>query len=251
MGFIRSGLLVIVSLLLLISLILTSSFLFLSISLSYENINNSFNTQLTDEFLDSAYGKNFDVVYNMSFNKCLTNNTHVYALDYESFSLDIPCEVIVSGQNATLSYGVEKMIEGFYYKEYSCSFWECLNENPLIIASAHSKDYFQSKFYLFGVVSLILAGLLFLLVEKKNNFLIVLGLLVFLTSLPFMKVSSFFSMFSSEIGDWFASVFSNSSSFFWFAFISGIILIAIGFILKFYGFGVSLGKFFGSSEKDK
>ena len=83
------------------------------------------------------------------------------------------------------------------------------------------------------MISLILAALIFLIVEQKQNFPIVLGLVVLISSLPFMRADSFVSFLAVDLSGFIIPFLGNIRNVFWFSLIVGFLFIASGIAWRF------------------
>lgn len=242
MGLIRGGLFYIVCVLLVVSLILAGVFITISKSLSYENLK----TELTKISLEKSSEFDINSAFPEMQAKCLNNSGGGVSFSENSgFNINIPCTVVSQGSEAVLSYAVDSIIGDMYYKEYDCGFFNCFKqgEPPIFLISQHSHDYFKSKFYLMLLTSLVLIILLFFLVENKPNFPITTGIVLIISSLPFMKLDFFSKFFIDASYLYFLSiVLSNTRFIFLIYLISGIALVGVGIGLHFYLFGESIAE---------
>jgi hypothetical protein len=167
--------------------------------------------------------------------------------------INLSCEKVILGQEQFKELLTESVIENVYYHDYDCDFWKCLSKtgSPFFFISNQAREYWHSKFYLFLMISLILAGLLFFITDHKTSFPIVLGTIIVLSSLPLIKLADIllliFSPFLKGL-DFFNLVdantilsiikifFTQSFFIFWFMISLGIILILFGFVWKFWNF---------------
>ncbi|MEK6906471.1 MAG: hypothetical protein AABW81_02525 [Nanoarchaeota archaeon] len=110
-----------------------------------------------------------------------------------------------------------------------------------------------NKLFISFFVSIILVVLMFFLIEDKTSFPLVIGALLVVSSLPFMKINAFFSFFDSSITDFITIFFSKSYTVFLISFILGILILGVGIALKLFGIGLKLNEYFSknTSLKDK
>lgn len=253
MGLIRSTLLVIVSVLFLLSLIATGSFLTLSSSLEYSNIQN----QLLPVVKEMANGelqltKGINDNYGEMVEQCLNTSEVVLGNGTESFI--IPCSVVINGSEAVTDKILKDMMKNIYYREYDCNFFDCNSEGnvPFFVVSEHSKDYFSSKFRSLLFLSLILFGLIFLLVEVRSNSFILAGGLMVFSSLVFYKLEGIIGFFAKiELLKFFTFLFTESLYVFTKFLIFGIVLIVFGFIWKTFSLGFKIKSFFDKFKSPK
>jgi hypothetical protein len=85
------------------------------------------------------------------------------------------------------------------------------------------------------MISLVFILLLFLALEDRVNLPIVLGPLIILSALPFLKIQSVLSRFLDEMIVLISNIFlSQSTKVFWIMFVLGIVLLIGGIIFKVY-----------------
>lgn len=238
MGFIRGGLLIIISILLLISFLAGNLFLTMSLSLRYENVQ----PELVSAVEDMAMGefnltKQIRENYGVMQSYCEDNSEYVFS--YEGQTIIISCDTILQGPEAVINQGIEDIIEQIYYGEYDCGFWDCLEENPFFLISEKSHDYWQGKFYFALISALILIALSFFLSQHKQNWPILVGSLLVVSSLPFMKLKFFFSFLDETYLQFLTIFISKAPIVFLGAFILGLVLLGTGIVLHF----VNLGNF--------
>jgi hypothetical protein len=252
MGFIRGGLLVIVCVTLFISLFVGGILLTLSSSLKYENVQPEL-VFLLGGVVDEQL--NIDDKLNeflpMIELYCQTNSQ--YAFSYGENTFMIPCEVMMQGSDAVVELVVNSFVDQYYYAEYDCNFWDCLGEEeiPLFLVSGKARDYWQSKFYLALILSIVLAVLVFLLVQKKTNFFFLAGGLTIVSALPLLwlgKIVSLFPSSSDEAGQYISSIilifFNQSRSVFVKIIIIGGVFVITGIVLKLFHVGFAISNFF-------
>lgn len=255
MGIIRGGLVVIASVLLFVLFVAGNLFLTFGLSLDFETVKPEIAAVVT-EMAEDQFGlsEKINEVYPMMVLYCENNSEFVFSEAGETFV--IPCSVILESPEAIIEHGTKSMIEEVYYDEYDCSFLECLTETgePFFLISKKAQEYFLNKFYLVLAISIVLIGLMILLVEKKSNLPILIGILLSVSSLIFVKLDSLFS-FSSENSylQFFTIFFTKSTEVFIYSFLIGLSIFIIGIILKLFtvGFKISdlIEKF--KSKKDK
>ena len=250
MGFIRSILLIGVSILLFLSLFIGNIFLTLSWSLEYETVKPQMISLVEDlannEGLFESVNKNF---YSMT-TYCQNNSEYVFA--QEGYTFVIPCENILLGPEEVIKYSIANLVTQMYYEEYDCNFWECvkLADKPFVLVSEKAKDYWKSKFYLILMITIGLIILSFLLTEQKSNFMIILGGLIIFSSLPFMKINSLLSLISPEsIMNFLPIFFIRSYNVFLIMFIIGLSVLILGIGLKFINIGFKLTNFFSKIQE--
>ncbi len=262
MGLIRGAFLIFVCILLFISLFLTGFFATLNFSLEYDSAKlqvDSVVKQVVDEKVDKTLVNYYE---NILEAHCNTNSEYVFRDKETAHTFIIPCEVISQGPEKIIESQAESLFEESYYQKYECDFWKCFKElnNPLFLVSEHAKDYWKSKYYSFLFVSILLAGLVFLLVERKTNFPVLTGILLILAFLPVSVLDSIgkivFKLVLSSVKNAVSSLGSVDLSSLVLVFVSrandvfltgliiGLVLIAFGIFLKLLNVGFKIGHFF-------
>lgn len=249
MGFFRGGLLFFFCILLFISLLAANSFLTLSTSLKYENIQKEIPplvNELSDEknnFFESMGMEDFkfDQATNQTqeaMRRYCQNNTE-YAFTFDRYAVSIPCSSLEAGNEAILNEIIKDIVTQTYYQEYDCGFWSCLvqDEAPFFLVSEQAKDYWKGKFYLFLIISLVLVGLIFFLIENKLNWPVLVGSVLIISAIPLLKIKGILAFFIPEsfraLSIFLNIFFSKAELVFWIVFILGLILIGIGLGLRF------------------
>lgn len=260
MGFIRGALLFLVGILLFVSLLAGNTLLTLGMSLSYENVNNELSFLLTDIILGEYDNGLDDTEINLtgrvdegfSFMEeyCEDNTEFVYAEG--DYSFEVPCDVVEQGPEQIINQSISSAVDEVYYKEYDCGFWDCFEEEglPFFLVSEKAKEYWIGKFYLALLVSIILAVCVFFLVENKRNFPIVLGVLMIVPALPFMKLNSFVGVFGGKFIRFVSVFISEARTIFLIFFLSGLILIGLGVVLHFVKAGFSLAEWIKNRQQN-
>jgi hypothetical protein len=244
MGLIRSGIVVLFSALLFLSLFLGNTFLTLSWSLEYETVQPHL-TNLTENTIKDL-GIEKTITDNYEIMELYCENEEIYNLENE-INIEIPCSTIVQGPQQTIEYGIQKSIEKIYYQEYDCEFWDCIKTTDSIFAlvSETAKDYWNSKFYLTLITSIILFTLLIIFIESKKSALTITGALMIMASLPFRKTNWLISTLSEgKLTEIISLFFTRSYNVFLTMLIIGSIILLIGLAFEFFNIGVKITKVF-------
>ncbi len=185
---------------------------------------------------------------------CSEKEEYVLELDeefLESSEVTIDCNR-TDNASEIISSGIENLVEDAYYKEYECEgVTDCFKDGEfLALASEQSKEDFESKFYwLLGLNLILIASLLFL-VENKTNHPILIGSLVLVAALPFAKLESLVNwIIQWEFLQFLGFFFTSAYSIFWTGLVIGLILIAIGIVLKVFNLGFKINEFFDKFKK--
>lgn len=238
MGAIRVTLLIFLSILFFVLILIGGMIFTIASSLQYDNIKKEIALvigNVSEEFglkLDEKLNETLPLIERY----CQENSEYVFS--YADYTITIPCEILNDGPEAIIDYGIDNAIRQVYYKEYECNFWACFQEGelPLFLISEKAHNYWNNKFYLVLMVSVILIVLMFFLVEKKTNLPIIVGSLMIVVSVIILKIGNIISIFLSQTFLKFLTIFFTISySVFLKFLISGIVLIAIGILLKIFG----------------
>src|SRR3990172_13119636 len=162
MGFIRGGLFVIVSVLFFISLLVMNSIMVVSFYIDYNNIKADLIPVVKETLKE-----NINISEAIETDKypeiqkyCKTISPDMnYTFNVENYSFTVSCSSLSNGTEGVINSAVDGFVYEQYYKEYNCDFWDCFDGNlPLFVVSQHSKDYWQGKFYISLLVSLVQIG---------------------------------------------------------------------------------------------
>jgi len=248
MGFIRHTLLVFVSVVLFIAFLTGSLFLTFSLSLDYEHVKPELRKVVldlanTEAELDSAVNERLEFMTTY----CGNESEYVFFLGGSTYVID--CDVVPNGISSIIESGLDNFIDKIYYDDYSnCGFWKCIqNENPFVLFSMQAQDYWTGKFYLMLTIAIVLLVIMFLLVERKPNMLILSGALLTGSSLLFRKVGSLLGFIDDSVLDFVTIFFSRGTAVFLITIIVGIMAIGLGILWKILRWGEGKKKF---SKKD-
>ncbi|MCW8965177.1 MAG: hypothetical protein OQK82_00610 [Candidatus Pacearchaeota archaeon] len=255
MGFIRGGLFVVASVLLFLSLFFCGMFYMISLSLDYDNLQNTL-VNLSDEMArDTGVYDEFVNGFSIMEIACENTNSYQFQVSYGVF--EIPCEVVGEGADSSYYFALGEYVMSDYYKEHDCSFFGCLwdSKNLNFLLSEQTYEYSWSKVNYLMFVSFILIIALFLLSEKRSNIPIVVGAFLVVLSLLFMKVDSFLYFVEDNIILSFISVFMTQAYnvFLRFMFL-GVFTLVIAIVWKLFLIGFKVKKvidWFKEKTKEK
>ncbi len=253
MGFIRGVLAVFVSIVLLLVFFAGNVFLTLTLSLKYDNVHDTIKP-IIEETLEEELG--IDLVQEINNEmSALEINCENYQEDYVfgegDYTITLSCESLSQGADAVVDSGIDSLIEQIYYKEHTCDFWKCLDEegNPLFLISDYARNYWKSKFYMALIASLVLIGVLFLLFKRKHNTFAIPGILLIASAIPFLKIGTIISVLGDRIIIEILSIFfSKAHSVFRISFFTGLGLLAAGFLFRLSMIGFKFSEFFHREE---
>ncbi|MBU4308570.1 MAG: hypothetical protein KJ566_02145 [Nanoarchaeota archaeon] len=252
MGFIRGSLLVLVSFLLFLTFLISNVLLTATLTVDYENLQEDIVPVLVDVVEDQV---NFSetLVEGRNFVEEYCNQNSKIVLGEGDFSLEIPCQNTSGGFDSALEQGISDAVDEIYYEEYDCEFWDCLKQgDPLFLVSEKTHDYLKSKFLQSFLVIGVLLILIFLLVVKKSNTLILAGSLLIGSSIPFLglqKLTEF--LLTKDILKFIGILFSKVNLVFWISFITGIVLLAVGISFRIFGIGLRITEKFSQKKQEE
>lgn len=268
MGLIRGILVVLICVVFFVSLLTAGIFVTLSSSLSYENVQpemTSIVTKVIQEQIGESNIVNTLLPYLGEY--CQTNSE--ITEKFGGYTFVYPCDIVEQGQTKIISYSIEYLVEDFYYREYTCKFWSCLDESeiPLFLVSDYAKSYWRGWFLKSFLISLILAAGIVLLSRRKSRGFVVAGAIVLVSSfvvLQLNRIGSFvarmilspLSSVSSKtsqsiLSDVVGLFFSSSKAIFVWMIAVGFILIGIGIFLRLFRIGFKISNFFRRMEDNK
>lgn len=253
MGLIRGGLLTLVSILLFLSLFATNTFLTMSMSLNHNVVKPEL-ISVVNSILINQTNVADDINKNIGWMQlyCKNNSVFTKKISDPEFVFEIPCEVVENGSEAIINYAVNDIVETNYYKKYDCKFWQCEYNPPFYLFSEKAYNYWKGWFYWSLFASLVLIALAFILIEIRSSIPFLLGGILIISSLPFVKIEWLFSLLGSwKFLQFFSLFFSESYKVFLISFISGVLLIGIGIVLKFLGIGDLISKLFRIKKSTK
>jgi len=269
MGFIRGFFLFFIVGLLFVSLFAGNLFLTLTLSLTYDNVNTELSSAVSDIVKGEVEGKLADLGITESdlnlteevedrmddMEEYCENETDEteYVFSYEDYTFEVPCEKVGQGTEAVIEESVENAVERIYYKSYDCEFFDCINQGEFyILISEEAKIYWKSKFYITLIASIVLAALALLLTQRKRNYPIILGILMAVSAIPFVKAETWIISLGSSTYLSFVSIFiSEAPRVFWIMFIPGVVLIVLGIVLHFAFAGAKMKTWLEERQKAK
>ena len=246
MGFIRGGLVVILSVILFLSFLIGNLIFTMTLSLEYENVNSEL-TKTVKELIEEQINIDSIIKQTYPMMQLYCENNSEFVFNEQGYTFIIPCEVVEEGEEAIINYGINYIVEDIYYQEYDCDFLNCFEESepPFFLISEKAQNYFYNKFYWILVFSIILIAGLFFLVENKTNLPLIVGSLLIISSLLFSKFDWVISfILGNSLLEFIGTFFSQFSRVFLTSMIIGIIILIIGIILKLFVIGFKVSNFF-------
>lgn len=227
----------------------------LSQSLSYNNVEKQSVVLIKDILKENTdLTKEIHEIYPLMQSYCQNNSNYIFS--FEGNTLDIPCETALQGEDVIIEESIKDMVHEIYYTEYECSFVDCFKKTslsgftPVFLISEKSYNWWNTLFYFSLIISFVLSVLIFFLVNKKTNMPILAGSLLIISSLPFIKLDSLLGLFSNKTFVKFLSIFfSEAYTVSFKILIAGIILLAVGIILKIFKVGFFISNLISKFEK--
>ena len=251
MGAIRGVLLVFVAVLLFLSFFSLNLLWTVSSSLEYENVQKQ-STLLANDLLNEVNITEI-VVQNYPMIQLYCMNHTNYVFSYQGFTFDIPCSVALQGADAIVEEMIGGAIHGIYYAEYDCGFIDCFEKySPVFLLSEKFHNFVADKVYFPLILALVLFALVFLLVQKKTNAFIVSGILLIVSSLPFVKLDYLLSLFPDKMIFRLLWVFLSRSFYVSIRLlIIGAALLVFGILLDIFKVGLFISNLFSRFRKEK
>ncbi len=241
MGFIRGGLLFVLSSLIMFALLAAN--LSLTFSLSLED--NDFQSLILSDFSEAGGQElNFTKEVEENFDELIEhceNNTN-FEFSQDGYGIDIPCEVVDQGPDAVVDEAFNDVIESAIEQQYPESGFGSFSR---LLFSSKASDYWMNYFYMILIVILVLGLVMFFFTEDKINFPIIFGFLLITSSLPFVAINFFLSLLENSILSPISILFSESYTVFLGALILGVSSILFGFGFKFFKIGWSFSEKIG------
>ena len=258
MGLIRGGLLVVVSVLLFVVFLAGNVLWTLDKSLDYEAIKPELVSVVREAIeseinLNEVVGKEFEAMEDY----CLDNQEYIFSDEESGQVFEIECDVVAQGSDAIIDSAIESFVEKIYSGQITSNDVSSALEDTNIESKqptfdfAKLKDSVNSYFYIAWVAALVLFVLVFFLVEVKSNAFILSGSLLAISSLPLIKIEQFLSWIPFEFGEYFIVFFSEANTIFLISFITGLVVLIIGIVMKFFGVGFKIFEFFNKFKDNK
>jgi len=252
MGFIRGSLLVLVSFLLFLTFLIANTLLTVTLTLDYENLQEDVVPVLVD-VVEDQINLSGNLEEGLGFVEKYCEQNSEIVLGEGDFSLEIPCGNISDGFDSALEQGISDAVEKVYYEKYDCEFWDCLKQgDPLFLVSEKTHDYLKAKFLQSFLIIAVLLILIFILVSKKSNTLILSGSLLIGSSIPFLglqKLTEF--LLTKNLLQFLGILFSKVNLVFWISFLTGIILLIVGISFRIFGIGLKITEKFSQKKQEE
>jgi hypothetical protein len=251
MGLLRGGLIFAISFLLFLSLFFGNVFLTLNWSLDYNVLQPEIKN--ISQNIAEEWGITEEIEANKQYLELYCQTQDSIKLNESGFNLEIPCSTVNLGTKAMIEGGIDSLLNQIYYKNYNCSFWQCIKktEDSTVLISETAKEYWKNNFKWALIISILLATALIFVESKKHTAFITIGILVMVAALPFKKIEWFFSIFpSSKVVDFIGLFFTKAENIFTTMMIIGVFLIIFGIALRIFKYGWKLSKWFTKKENN-
>jgi len=252
MGFIRGILIVILSVILFFAFFAGNLLLTLSLSLEEEVLKPEVKN-ISGELIEE-YGVLEIVEENHGTLSLYCENSDSLYINEQGLELNIPCEILLSSTSEIINYSMEQIFDQIYYKNYDCTFWNCVSQEkiPLILISEKAKNYWKSKYFLILFVIILCFVLMFLISKNKSTPFIISGILLIISTLPFKKLDYLINLIPEKTIVQIVSIFiTKASTIFWIFLSLGIGLILIGIAIKFLKLGLKINSWFSKEKKEE
>ena len=252
MGIVKGTLMFLLTSLLLTSLTFGNLALTLSLSIGQDNFQENFVKNIAEVIAEETQGdEQLDSGLENAKQHCL-NNTE-FTLNSSGTEISIPCEKVNEGSNAI----IEESIKNLIFEQESNENAKC--DNPIncfakykdILFSEEAKNYWNKMFYFSLLVTLIIIGAMFFVIEEKISLPISVGIMTMISSLPFFVINFILPAFKISFLKPVSVLFSQSYFVFLLMLSIGILLIVLGFGIKFFKVGYKISEMFDKKPDKK
>lgn len=249
MGFLRSGALVIVCVLFLISCFFMSSVLVLRNSVSYENINVGLSSYVNSVIEETSFESDLNETFSKMQVYCENNSEYVFIEEHIGEVFDIDCGIVEQGQKVFREKLLGDLLHKVYYENYECGFWDCFRKTGsfFFLFSQKAYDYWNRWFYSFLVISIVFFLFAFLFAKNKSNAFVISGILLAISVIHLLFFSKIMSKVRYLRDVYFLLV--DSMSVFWMFILIAFLLLAFGFLMKIFSIGFKISDFFNKFDK--
>ena len=252
MGIVKGTLMFLLTSLLLTSLTFGNLALTLSLSIGQDNFQENFIKNIAEVIAEETQGdEQLDSGLENAKQHCL-NNTE-FTLNSSGTEVSIPCERVKEGSQAI----IEESIKDLVLEQESNENAEC--DNPIncfakykdVLFSEEAKNYWNKMFYFSIFVTLIIIGAMFFVVEEKLSLPISVGIMTIVSSLPFFVINFILPAFKISFLKPVSILFSQSYFVFLLMLIIGVVLVTLGFGIKFFKVGYKISELFDKKSDKK
>jgi hypothetical protein len=244
MGFLRGVIITFFSIVLFVFLFFMSLTSILSSSLNYNTLQPALKIYAGDMLQGITDSENIFSAKNQIYMNNYCSIQSEYKFTYENYSFVIPCNVIEQGKDGIISYAADNFVNQIYYTEYNCEFWQCVKNStiPLVLISEKARDYWHDKFLLLFGLSIVIFALIFFISKNRSTTVIVTGILLILSALPFRKLHWILTFIPEKFSGIFSVFFTRAHGIFVIILIIGVVFIAWGILCKIFGWRMEFGE---------
>ena len=245
MSFLKGAVIFLVSLVLFITLFFANVFLNLTWSLEHDTLKPNL-IQFTNKFIDKVgIGDGINTSLSSMELYCMTHTNYIFM--QEDIGVEVPCSIIDTGAENSISYVIEYIIDKVYYDEYNCEFWNCVKTSkiPFVLISEKAKFYWYDKFKLMIYIAFFAFALSFILLKKKSNAFINAGILTLAAAILFKQFDWVLKIFPDNSLFEFLDIFlAKSLNILIIMCIIGTLLLIIGILFRFFNIGTRISNIF-------
>lgn len=172
-------------------------------------------------------------------------------INYGDFNATIQCDNLEESADSVIKQSIRGIIGEEDSSESCDSPINCFSKYKSLFFSETAKDYWGKIFILSLFISLALMAGMFFFIENKIDLPVSVGFLIAFSSLPFIVINFMLPYFENSILKPVATIFSGSYTVFVITLSIGVLLVALGFGLKFIKIGEYISKKFDFKAKKK
>jgi hypothetical protein len=149
-------------------------------------------------------------------------------------NISLPCNKIKEmDKEKFLSFLADTIFDKIYSKTYTCNFFKCLSEQPLVIISSYANSYFKSLEIPATILTALFGSIYFFLESPNFRRFKGLGYILLLSSFQFFLLYCIKDFFlRQEILEISNALFSSMIFYYILALVFGIVLFCIGYMLE-------------------
>ncbi|MEK6760877.1 MAG: hypothetical protein AABX93_03060 [Nanoarchaeota archaeon] len=170
-------------------------------------------------------------------------------INYGDFNATIQCDNLEESSDQVIKQSITEIIDQETSSEICDSPLNCFSKYKGLFFSDGAKNYWKGMFVLSLFISLALIGGMFFFVENRVDLPVSVGFLVAFSSLPFIVINFMLPYFDNGILKPIATIFSSSYTVFITMLGIGVLLVVMGFGLKFIKIGEYISKKFDFKKK--
>lgn len=251
MGLVRGTLIWILSALLLTSLTFGNLALTLSLSIGQDNFQEKFIENIASVVAEETQGDE-QLEYGLENAKQFCLNNTEFAVDVNGTEVSIPCERVEEGSQAVIEESINDLIIEQDSENVECDNpINCFIKYKDFLFSEQAKNYWSNMFYLSLLITAIIIGAMFFVVEERLSLPISVGIMTIISSLPFFVINFILPAFKISFLKPVSILFSQSYFVFLVMLSTGILLVILGFGIKFFKVGYKISELFDKKSDKK